>query len=92
MLYHVTLFDDDFPEDIGMAAHQDEYMAMLMALLSMYAKTTHINFMQGTYGALETFTPPTDLQTLSDYCTDLGYSIQTKALPICCDAPDSAEA
>ena len=82
MLYHVTLFDEDYPDNVGMAAHQDEYMAMLMALLSIYAKTTHINFKQGTYGALETFTPPTTLESLTDYCTEMCFTIQTKQLSV----------
>lgn len=92
MLYHVTIFDPETDEDAGMAAHQDEYMALLMALLSIYAKATHENFMAGTFGALETFVPPNTLQSLSDYCIDLGYNIQTKTLPIHCEAPDSADA
>lgn len=83
MLHHVTVFDPESSNAVeGHAAHSNEYMALLMATLSMYAKATHINFQKGSYGALETFYPPTSLQGLSDYLTETGYCIQWQSLPI----------
>lgn len=80
MLYHVAIFDVDAPDETGYAQHSNQYLAALTALLSIHAKATHANFEASTYGALESFYPPTTLQGLMDYCTEIGYTVQVREM------------
>lgn len=81
MLYHVTISDDQTPNEIGKAQHSNRYLALLTALLSIHAKATHSNFESKSYGALETFYPPQSLAALEDYCTDIGYTLTWVEIP-----------
>ena len=86
MLYHVAIFDPEKPGEEGYAQHSNKYLALLTALLSIHARATHANFKSNSYGALEGFYPPTGLQALEDYCTDIGYTVQWRGIPINEDA------
>lgn len=83
MLYHYTIYDAETTKRVeGRAAHFDRYTALLMATYAMHAQATSWNFLNGTYGALETFTAPTTVEGLEDYLTETGYTVQMRKLDI----------